>query len=76
MAESSPEFQTFARALNAVYGVGSYLASTEGSSKVISTANDSHDTIYTFGNITLTEEQASSMSVAELARKLQVLKIS
>lgn len=76
MAESSNEFQNFARALNAVYGVGSYLSSTEGSSRVISTANDSHDTIYTFGNVTLTEEQASSMSVAQLAQKLQVLKIS
>lgn len=76
MAESSNEFQNFARALNAVYGVGSYLSSTEGSSRVISTANDSHDTIYTFGNVTLTEEQASTMSVAQLAQKLQVLKIS
>ena len=75
MAENSDEFQNFARALNAVYGVGSYLSSTEGSSKVISTA-DSHDTIYSFGNVTLTSEQASSMSVAELAQKLQVLKIS
>ena len=75
MAENSDEFQNFARALNAVYGVGSYLSSTEGSSKVISTA-DSHDTIYSFGNVTLTAEQASSMSVAELAQKLQVLKIS
>lgn len=76
MAESSNEFQNFARALNAVYGVGSYLSSTEGSSKVISTASDSHDTIYSFGNVTLTEEQASTMSVAQLAQKLQVLKIS
>lgn len=74
-AESSDVFQNFARALNGVYGVGSFLASTEGSSKVLSTA-DSHDTIYTFGNVTLTEEQASSMSVAELASRLQVLKIS
>lgn len=74
-AESSDEFQNFARALNSVYGVGSFLASTEGSSRVMSTA-DSHDTIYTFGNVTLTEEQASSMSVAQLAQKLQVLKIS
>ena len=74
-AESSSEFQNFASALNAVYGVGSYLSSTEGSSKVLSTA-DSHDTFYTFGNVTLTEEQASSMSVAELAQRLQVLKIS
>ena len=74
-AESSDEFQNFARSLNAVYGVGSFLGSTQGSSKVLST-KDSHDTIYTFGNVTLTEEQASSMSVAELAKKLRVLKIS
>lgn len=74
-AESSDTFQNFARALNGVYGVGSFLASTEGSSKVLSTA-DSHDTIYTFGNVTLTEEEASSMSVAQLAQRLQVLKIS
>lgn len=75
MAENSNEFQNFARALNAVYGVGSFMQSTEGTTKAISTA-DSHDTVYTFGNVTLTEEQASSMSVAELAKKLQVLKIS
>lgn len=75
MAEETDEFQNFARALNAVYGVGSFLQSTEGSSKVISTA-DSHDVHYTFGNVTLTEEQASSMSVAELAKKLSVLNIS
>ena len=75
-AESSDVFQNFARALNGVYGVGSYLASTEGSSKVLSTSSDSHDTIYTFGNVTLTEEEASSMSVAQLAQRLQVLKIS
>lgn len=74
-AESSEEFQNFARALNAVYGVGSYLSSTQGSSKVLSTS-DSHDTIYTFGNVTLTEDEASSMSVAQLAQRLQVLKIS
>lgn len=75
MAENSDEFQNFARALNAVYGIGSYLTSTEGNPKAISTA-DSHDTVYTFGNVTLTEEQASSMSVAQLAQKLSVLKIS
>ena len=75
-AESSDAFQNFARALNGVYGVGSYLASTEGSSKVMSSSSDSHDTFYTFGNVTLTEDEASSMSVAQLAQRLQVLKIS
>lgn len=75
-AESSDEFQNFARALNAVYGVGTYLNSTAANPNTISTATDSHDTIYTFGNVTLTEEQASSMSVAELAQRLQVLKMT
>lgn len=37
---------------------------------------DSHDTIYNFGNITLSEAEAQSTSVAELAKRLNVLKIS
>ena len=37
---------------------------------------DSHDTIYNFGNITLSEAEAKSTSVAELAKRLNVLKIS
>lgn len=75
MAQDSAEFQNFARALNAVFGVGTYLSSTEGTTKAISTA-DSHDTIYSFGNITLTAEQAATMSVAELAKMLSVLKLT
>ena len=38
--------------------------------------SDSHDTVYNFGNITLSEAEAQSTSVAELAKKLNVLKIS
>lgn len=38
--------------------------------------NDSHDTVYNFGNITMSESEAESTSVADLARKLSVLKIS
>lgn len=72
MAESSDEFQNFARALNAVYGVGTYLSSTEGSSKVLET-RDSHDTVYTFGDVVLTEEQANTTTLAELAKMLKVL---
>ena len=72
MAESSDEFQNFARALNAVYGVGTFLASTEGSDKVLET-KDSHDTVYTFGDVVLTEEQASTTTLAELAQMLKVL---
>jgi TP901 family phage tail tape measure protein len=41
-----------------------------------SSATDSHDTVYNFGNITLSEAEAQSTSVAELAKKLNVLKIS
>ena len=75
MAENSAEFQNFARALDAVFGVGSYLTSTEGSSNVISTM-DSHNITYSFGDVALTEEEANSMSLAEIAKRLSVLKIS
>lgn len=75
MAESSDEFQNFARALNAVYGVGTFLASTEGNPNAIDTV-DSHDTVYTFGDIVLTEEQASTTTLAQLAQMLNVLNIT
>ncbi len=75
MAVNSAEFQNFARALDAVFGVGSYLTSTEGSSNVISTM-DSHNITYSFGDVALTEEEANSMSLAEIAKRLSVLKIS
>lgn len=75
MAETTEEFQNFARALNAVFGVGSFLQSTEGSTKVQPTV-DSHDTNYTFGGVDISPEQASNMSLKELAQMLQVLKIT
>ena len=75
MAESSDEFQNFARALNAVFGVGSFLQSTEGTTKAISTV-DSHDTTYSFGGVDISPEQASTMSLKDLAQMLQVLKIT
>lgn len=75
MAETTEEFQNFARALNAVFGVGSFLQSTEGSTKVQPTV-DSHDTNYTFGGVDITPEQAANMSLKELAQMLQVLKIT
>lgn len=75
MAQNSAEFQNFARALNAVFGVGTFLNSTEGNPKAIATT-DSHDVIYTFGNVTLTADQAANMSVAELAKMLSVLKLT
>lgn len=75
MSESSPEFQSFARALDAVFGVGSFLQSTEGSTSVLPTV-DSHDTNYSFGGVSLSQEQAASMSLMELAKLLSVLKIT
>lgn len=75
MAQNSAEFQNFARALNAVFGVGTFLNSTDGNPNAIATT-DSHDVIYTFGNVTLTEDQAANMSVAELAKMLSVLKLT
>ena len=75
MGSDSAEFQAFAQALNAVYGVGSYLVGTEGSSKVLPTT-DSHDTVYSFGDLVLTEEQASTMTLKQLAQQLQVLKLT
>ena len=75
MSESTEEFQNFARALNAVFGVGSYLQSTEGTTKALSTV-DSHDTHYSFGGVDITPEQAGSMTLAQLAQMLQVLKIT
>ena len=38
--------------------------------------SDSHDTIYNFGSISMSEAEAQAMTVAQLARKLSVLKIS
>ena len=75
MSEDSQEFQNFAAALNAVFGVGSFLQSTEGTKSALSTV-DSHDTHYSFGGVDITPEQAGSMTLAQLAQMLQVLKIT
>ena len=75
MSEDSQEFQNFAAALNAVFGVGSFLQSTEGTTSALSTV-DSHDTHYSFGGVDITPEQAGSMTLAQLAQMLQVLKIT
>lgn len=75
MSESTEEFQNFARALNAVFGVGSFLQSTEGTTKALSTV-DSHDTHYSFGGVDITPEQAGSMTLKQLAEMLQVLKLT
>lgn len=40
------------------------------------TANDSHDTVYQFGSVVLTERQANAMTVAQLAAQLRGLAIT
>ena len=72
---NSPEVQEYAKMLDAIYG-GATFRELTGVLSGNSSATDSHDTVYNFGNITLSEAQAQSMSVADLARKLNVLKIS
>ena len=47
-----------------------------GTIRSTATTTDSHDIIYSFGSITMTEGEAESTTVAELAKKLSVLKIS
>lgn len=64
----------FLSKIGAIYGTSALpqvpsIISTSGGS-------DSHDTIYSFGGITLTEQQAQTTTLAELARQLRVLGIS
>ena len=72
---NSPEVQEYAKMLDAIYG-GVAFRELTGVLPSSSSATDSHDTVYNFGNITLSESDAQSMSVADLARKLNILKIS
>ena len=66
--------KTIADTLGAVYGTAPMDTGGGAYSKLMS--GDSHDTIYNFGSITLSEAEAKSTSVAELAKRLNVLKIS
>lgn len=77
MGAASPEaMQSFANALQAVYGSASYF----GDPSVMSAfagKGDSHDTNYYFpGGITLTEEQARTTTLADIAASLRVLGIT
>lgn len=65
----------FAQSQGLVFG-GAPAASGGAATKSGAVSTDSHDTIYNFGNITMGEAEAESTSVAELAKKLSVLKIS
>lgn len=71
----NPELlSAFANALGAVSGAADRTAGAKGES--IFKSSDSHDTIYEFpGGITLTEEQAKTTTLKQLADQLRVLKL-
>lgn len=68
------EQQRIADILKAI--TGGVEASTDTSGKSIFTSTDSHDTVYQFGEITLTEEQAGKMTVKQLADLIKELKLT
>lgn len=72
----NPELlSAFANALGAVSGAADRTAGAKGES--IFKSSDSHDTIYEFpGGITLTEEQAKTTTLKQLADQLRVLKLA
>ena len=73
--EASGIVSNYIDSLQAVTG-GAGASSGSEVTAVGNGGNDSHDTIYNFGSITMSEAEAESTSVADLARKLSVLKIS
>lgn len=70
------QFDAFAQALGAVYGMpNTGIPVTPSSSYGPST--DSHDTVYSFpGGINLTEQQANALTLGELARQLRILNLT
>lgn len=70
------QFDAFARALGAVYGMPNAGIPTAPTNSYGATA-DSHDTVYSFpGGINLTEQQANSTTLGELARQLRILNLT
>ena len=75
--KSEGDLQTFANALQALYGAPSYLGNTAANSAFTNNNADSHDTNYYFpGGITVSENDAQSMTLADLAQRLKVLDIT
>ena len=72
---NTPEVLEYAKKLDAIYG-GATFQDLVAVGTGTANGGDSHDTIYNFGNITMTEAEARSTTVADLARRLNVLKIS
>ena len=70
------QFDAFARALGAVYGMPNAGIPTAPTNSYGS-STDSHDTVYSFpGGINLTEQQANTTTLGELARQLRILNLT
>lgn len=70
------QFDAFARALGAVYGMPNAGIPTAPTSAYGASA-DSHDTVYSFpGGINLTEQQANTTTLGEIARQLRILNLT
>lgn len=70
------QFDAFARALGAVYGMPNAGIPTAPASAYGASA-DSHDTVYSFpGGINLTEQQANTTTLGEIARQLRILNLT
>ena len=70
------QFDAFARALGAVYGMPNAGIPTAPTNSYGATA-DSHDTVYSFpGGINLTEQQANTTTLGEIARQLRILNLT
>lgn len=70
------QFDAFARALGAVYGMPNAGIPTAPTSSYGASA-DSHDTVYSFpGGINLTEQQANTTTLGEIARQLRILNLT
>jgi TP901 family phage tail tape measure protein len=70
------QFDAFARALGAVYGMPNAGIPTAPTNSY-GASTDSHDTVYSFpGGINLTEQQANTTTLGELARQLRILNLT
>ena len=70
------QFDAFARAMGAVYGMPNAGIPTAPTNSY-GASTDSHDTVYSFpGGINLTEQQANTTTLGELARQLRILNLT
>lgn len=71
------QFDAFARALGAVYGMPNAAGIPTTPTNSYGASADSHDTVYSFpGGINLTEQQANTTTLGELARQLRILNLT